>query len=398
MSERTNHRGSDGTCLCIIFNHPYLANLPLLRRIYAGRFRHVRFLVPLARVEDEDVITVYRGSFSHNAYAVDAWPELRGIDCGHFLFVHDDVLLAPALHEGNLLEVLGVGEGKEGFIPMIQRVPKSVRTWGHFAGPLWRLTQPRNFLSGTGVDSLHTVLAQLPPAEAAMAKLAPYGAERETVVELRAPGDPHDHLRNFTYFGERTAEQDDGFREHYLRMLFDASDGEGRLTIPYPLVVSGPSGDFYLVPREAMADYVHLSGVLAAAGVFVEVAAPTALALACDRVRTQADTPVHFDWSTAWRQPETVAADMRADATLLGVHPVKLSMVRDLEAFVSELRDMQDLPVGVDAALLDMERDFDAQAYLEANPDVRAAGVSAWAHYLHHGRAEGRALRAVGAP
>lgn len=36
---------------------------------------------------------------------------------------------------------------------------------------------------------------------------------------------------------------------------------------------------------------------------------------------------------------------------------------------------------------------FDAEAYLEANPDVRAAGVPPYRHYLRHGRAEGRPLR-----
>lgn len=37
--------------------------------------------------------------------------------------------------------------------------------------------------------------------------------------------------------------------------------------------------------------------------------------------------------------------------------------------------------------------DFDAAAYLKANPDVAEAGEDAWEHYQKHGRAEGRALR-----
>ena len=40
-----------GVCLCVIFNHPFPGNLPLLRRIYQGRFSHVRFLMPLMRRE-----------------------------------------------------------------------------------------------------------------------------------------------------------------------------------------------------------------------------------------------------------------------------------------------------------------------------------------------------------
>ncbi|MGV1003171.1 MAG: hypothetical protein ACOYEV_00080 [Candidatus Nanopelagicales bacterium] len=41
---------------------------------------------------------------------------------------------------------------------------------------------------------------------------------------------------------------------------------------------------------------------------------------------------------------------------------------------------------------------FDSDYYLASNPDVAAAGVDPWTHYLHHGRQEGRAARAVTAP
>lgn len=399
LSENEGSRADRGerVCLCILFNHPYLANLPILRRIYSDRFQNVRFLVPLARVEDEDVITVYRGSFAHNAYAVDAWPELRTIDCDHYLFVHDDVLISPGINETNLLEVLGMRSQDEGYIPHIQAMPRSIRTWGHFAGPLWRLIHSRNFLSGTGVDSLGTVLAQLPPVDEAMRKLSRFGAERETVLELRPPGDPLDHLQHFTSFGAHSVEREDAFREHYLRMLFNTEGGEGELTLPYPFVISGPSGDFYVVPKTAMPSFIHISGVLAAAGMFVEVAAPTALALACERVRTAAGAPVRFEWSMSWLTPEAVLADMRADPALVSAHPVKLSMVKDRDAFLAEVEALRDVPAGVAAELQRVAPGFDPRAYLEAHADVRAAGMSASLHYLHHGRAEGRALRRAAA-
>ena len=381
-------------CLCVIFNHAYVANIPLLRRLYSGRFSAIRFLVPLTRMDDDDVITVYRGSFSHNAYAVDAWPSLKSVACSHFLFVHDDVLLAPAVNEGNLLGVLGLGAEGEGFIPHIQAMPRNIRAWGHFAGPLWRLVHPRNFLSGTGIDSLESLLRALPPVEEARAKLARFGAGGDVVVNLRPVEDsPANDLQGFRYFGDRTPEQDDRFREAYLDMLFDAREGRGSVTIPYPMAVSGPSGDFYVVPRSAMADFVHYSGALAAAGVFVEVAAPMALAFACDGVRTCHDMPVSFTWSMSWLKPEAVLERMRGDRLLIAAHPVKLSMVDDLDAFEGELDRLRDAPVGLAAHILETAPDFEPQAYLAANPDVRAAGVSPWVHFIHHGQGENRPLR-----
>ena len=392
--EPSTARDIADVCLCIIFNHPYLDNLPLLRKIYSGRFRYIRFLVPLVKLADPDVITVYRGSFSHNAYAVDAWPQLEGINCSHFLFTHDDVLLAPALNDENILETLGVGAGAEGFMPTIQPMPSDVRVWGHFAGPLWRFTQPRNFLSGTGVDSLSTVLAQLPPAESIRNKFSVFGAPENTIVKFGpVTSETDNHLGMFSYFGERTKEQNDAFRESYLRMLFDAPDGQGSIVIPYPLLVSGPSGDFYMVPRSAMPDFVHISGVLAAAGMFVEVAAPTALVLACDRVRTCRETALDFVWSSTWMQPEAVVDQMALDHRLIAVHPVKLSMVKDADIFLGELHAMRECPLGAKAAVRALAADFDPDDYLEANPDVKAAAVSPWLHYIHHGHEEGRRLR-----
>ena len=45
------------------------------------------------------------------------------------------------------------------------------------------------------------------------------------------------------------------------------------------------------------------------------------------------------------------------------------------------------------ARLAQLPDGFDAKLYLEANPDVAAAGVDAVDHYVEFGRAEGRPLR-----
>lgn len=45
------------------------------------------------------------------------------------------------------------------------------------------------------------------------------------------------------------------------------------------------------------------------------------------------------------------------------------------------------------ARLAQLPEGFDAQLYLEANPDVAAASVDAIDHYFEHGKAENRRLR-----
>lgn len=391
---------SEGVCLCIVFNHPFTENIPVLREVYRGRFRHVRFLVPLERSDDPDVLTVYRGSFSHNAYCVDVLPSLREIDCSHYFFLHDDVLLNPGVSERNLLQVLGVKGPAEGYLPLVRAPERDVGMWGHWAGPLWRLLLPRNFLSGTGVDSLSTVLAQLPSREEAARRMSRFGAPDVTTVRLSPESLSHEGgLKNFAYFGHRDPDKNERFLRAYLEMLFDTETGEGALTIPYPFVYTGPSSDICLVPKSRLEAYAHISGVLAAAGLFVEVACPTALALACETVRCDLDAPLNFTWSVRWVGFGDTLAAMEADPSLFAAHPLKLSTVPDKPAMLDRLRVLAELPVGVDPArsvvsrTLALAPDFDPAAYLDANPDVRAAGMVPYLHFLRFGHREGRALR-----
>lgn len=169
-----------GICLCVLFTHPYPANLPLLRKIYQGRFSHVRFLMPLVRSAEEDVLTVYRGSYAHHSYLGDHWQELRTLACAYYVLIQDDVLLSPWVDEHNILDALGIRGLAEGSIGTILPMPADVGEWQHPAGSLWRMLRPGNVVSGTGTESLATVLAQLPPADEAARLAAAHGVPPTT--------------------------------------------------------------------------------------------------------------------------------------------------------------------------------------------------------------------------
>jgi hypothetical protein len=74
----------------------------------------------------------------------------------------------------------------------------------------------------------------------------------------------------------------------------------------YPFV-SGYS-DFLVIPAAAMEDFVRIAGTLAALNIFAEIAVPTALALACDSVRTELTLNTHF---TGQGEPVTGASGLR---------------------------------------------------------------------------------------
>ena len=57
------------------------------------------------------------------------------------------------------------------------------------------------------------------------------------------------------------------------------------IKVPYPLAAG--YSDFLIVPRSAIQEFSRLCGVFAAMNLFVEIAAPTALALSCEHISTE---------------------------------------------------------------------------------------------------------------
>ena len=103
-------------------------------------------------------------------------------------------------------------------------------------------------------------------------------------------------------------------------------------SLPYPLAWG--YSDFVVVPTAALETFCRLCGVFAAMNLFVEVALPTALALACDRIVVEADT--QWRGVEIWDPAEVEDLRTRHGGDLarllaayephqLYLHPVKLS-------------------------------------------------------------------------
>ena len=160
------------------------------------------------------------------------------------------------------------------------------------------------------------------------------------------------------------------------------------------------ASDFCVVPRFSLPEIAHTSGVLAAAGVFVEMAYGTVLGLSADTLVQAKDGGLRVDLASDITGYEDALDRFEADPALLAIHPLKLSKVADIDGFVAAVRRLSDLPFGRAAALEQISRNvrvlhphFDGEAYLAAHPDVRAAGLVPELHFWAHGRREGRSIR-----
>ena len=380
-------------CFCLMFNHAFPDRLPFYRRVYGDRFSNLRFIQPLQRVPEPDVITVYRGCYTFPAYITDACARLLEIDCTHYVFMHDDVILSPALDERNLLEVLDIASADEGFLPAFGSSEADVGSWGWWPGVLWRWFYPRNILSGTGVDNVEASLAALPPREVAAEKMRRHGVEHPPRLRLSEQtlgmwGDPQ-------HFPVQRREDVTTFNRILLDGLYAQVPDGSAIEPPYPIAITGYYSDFTVIPKSALAEVAHIAGVLSAAGVVHEMVLGTAMLLAIDKIRTAFDVGVEFEWQNAPLDPDLVLERMARFPSLIASHPMKLSRIADWDRLADQLTDRHTVaiderrPHGIVHALAP---GFDPEEYHAINPDVPVR--AAYQHYAQYGHAEGRQVRA----
>ncbi len=292
-------------CLVVVFNHRFDQNLPLLRALYRGRFSTVRFLVPFYRGSDPDVVPVFDSSATFQGYFAQARRSLVAEGFSHYVFVADDLLLNPKINETNLQVYLRL-EPTGGYTKYLKPFSSVTSRWTHFNRTLRALR----------FDEFVNARAELPPREEAVARLAAHGLECRPLGWRNLQSVPGPWLHRITEWV--TA----------VRLIYQRRDGRG---LPYPLLMG--YADLLVVPAPALPEFCHLCGVFAAMGLFVECAAPTALALAAPRLSLED----HLDqqglelWSDAeraafWNRYSARLGKLLEDfpARCLYVHPIKL--------------------------------------------------------------------------
>lgn len=328
-------------CLCFLFNHPFPQIIPILESLYRPRFPKLKFLMPFVRTpECHDVINVYRGSYCHQGYITDALHDLISVECSHYIFLQDDVMLNPRVTTSNLAQKLGL-DRSTGFIGALHPINNDVGSWHWWPGILWKLLYPRNLVSGTGVDSLSTILQALPPVDVAKRAFAEYGIDHLPVVFKSVDSLLSKYVIGLQgYFGARHSQRFNlDLNKKIISGLFDnrkvASD---EIEIPYPFAKTAWNADFYVVPKDALLDFAHYAGIFASIGLFAEIAVGSAMILAIKKIRQCKDTGVLLDWK--WKDQRVLNSDgtrlLKAfeNEQLIATHPVKLGVLSKDQGFM----------------------------------------------------------------
>jgi hypothetical protein len=266
--------------LVVIFNHRYDSNIEQVERIYRKRFSYIYHLVPFYDGDRPNVIPVYESSHRFQGYIAQAMWAISPprADFSHYLFIADDLLLNPAIDETNCRQHFRLANEDTSFINFLH-TPDAFKDWKR-AGelPLWD-TNHLGMEAGGELPDYATALQLIErhTGEAGEMRLEKVYTRYYLKKCLQRLGDcPKKDFRR------------------QLKYLF-----KPKHDLAYPMVSS--YSDIFAVGAKAMKDFCHYCGVFAATGLFVEVALPTALAMASKYLITDRDMALHGEalWTEA---------------------------------------------------------------------------------------------------
>ena len=301
--------------LIIIYNHRFDENIPKLEKIYSARFSKIYHLVPFYDGDLPNVIPVFENSFYFQGYIPQSEHILKKINCTHYVFAGDDLLLHPDINENNVLTELKV-ENKGGFLPW---------SWGMISKmPLeWANTFPAINSFYQEDYLLHHApkwKEALPAREEAIRKFKKNGFESGKISAklLRNSNNSYKYPRfNITL-------------KEYIKLLL-----KRRRTPAYPLLAA--YSDIFIVSKEKLPVFSKYCELFRQMKLWVEVAIPTAMILSHDTITFEKDT--QWEGTTYWDNENATEMEERFQnlnydfnelnksykKKELYIHPIKLS-------------------------------------------------------------------------
>lgn len=301
-------------CLIIVFNHRYDRNIPVLEKIYSSRFSSIFFLVPFYDGNQPNVIPVYESSHYFQSFFAQGYHRFFQPSFTHYIFVGDDCILHPAINQHNLDTTMGLPEGAD-FLPEIIELHKIK------GDPWWHAFKGVDFFNNRkGAE----IRKELPSREDAVAKFKEHGVDVQPLTRQNIFGAKKPRTQKWwQYFA---------FSRFHYDVKWRKYKKQGRVELPYP--IAGSYSDVLVITKESIFDFCRYCGILAAAGLFVEIAIPTALLLSANKIAGEKD--LRLKGKALWTPEEIAEVETLFGRSLkslmagfpegqLFYHPIKLS-------------------------------------------------------------------------
>jgi hypothetical protein len=268
----------DKVALIIIFNHRYDQNIERLEEIYKSRFSHIFHLVPFYDGDKPNVIPIYGNSYFFQGYIAQGFLHYFRESFRHYFFLADDMILNPSINEDNYQQHFELSN-EISFIPDVfsldninnndtlnlqNKLSKKAEKW-HW----WRVKQAFEYNpQKEGVE----VSNELPPFNEALDLIEAHGIKMGALC--------HEDV-----FGGLVFPKNISCIKRNLNYLLKQKIQQKKYALKYPLV--GSYSDIVIVSYQSIRKFAKYCGAFAASELFVEFAIPTALLLACKKVKTQ---------------------------------------------------------------------------------------------------------------
>lgn len=310
--------------LLILFNHKYEANIEILRRIYADRFKNIYFIMPFYKGTDKGIICVYGHSFFFQGYIAQALQKIKNDKYKHYIIIGDDLLLNPSINEDNYENEFGLSHDS-GFVPEIFSLanPEKPRLLQSSSFPKWYWNFNAldfDFKNQAGIE----VEKELPTVEEASKTISAHGYNFSSQLSRSQVVDPFPSFKKiFSNINTLTY-----WVKEYIKY-----NSKNKRTLKYPLV--GSYSDIVIIPAASVNSFTHLAGVFCSLNLFAEIAIPTTLLLTTKNIIQEKD--LHKKGLALWPdQEEYHTIRDKYDGNLkklftnfpkhtLYIHPIKLS-------------------------------------------------------------------------
>lgn len=284
--------------LLVIYNHRFDKNIPLIDKIYEGRFSNVFHIVPFYDGNADNVIPVYASSLFFQSYISQAYTHLKLQKFTHFFIVADDMLLNPKVNEKTLWIETGLMEDECMYPSEFWILQDMPHFWSWYNNVLHYNPKIR------GVE-----IGNILPSKSEAEQFFRFHGIPTSKIPLRSIYQPP--IKSLLLYRPRLP---------FSRKL------------KYPLVAG--YSDIFMITADVMDKFCQYCGAFAATNLFVEAAIPTSLILSAKKIRKDNSLKLHC--GAIWGVKEVELFNKRYNYSLsalisdfpsdkLFIHPIKLS-------------------------------------------------------------------------
>jgi len=245
-------------CFITVFNHKYEDNIEKLDKIYQEKFSNRYYLMPFYEGHNPFIFSVYESSYFFQGYFSQSLHRFYNEKYTHYIFIADDLILNPKINQDNICQLLNISS-HSAYIKSVFTLHNIERYWDHIL---------------RGIDAFYNSGGEyqnvLPTYEQAIQRF-----QRHGIVF-------GDCMMSFQVKWMLSTYGMGIIKKIFQALLFLRNHQYKAETLPYPIV--GGYSDFVIVPASSIKKFLHYCGVFAAINLFVEIALPTALLLACENV------------------------------------------------------------------------------------------------------------------